>query len=769
MRDIINFDKGWLFHRGDIERFLPNCKAAVYNGAKTVRMISGPAAREYETYSLSTEVWRKVDLPHDFIIEGEVDKDNNEGLGFFPYPNGWYRKKFYLDEADSKRRLTLFFEGIATHATVYVNGCLMKHNFCGYTSFEVDFTDIATFGGENTVSVYVETGNHEGWWYEGGGIYRHVRLIKADLLSIDLWGVYAKPVYDGEGKWRVLTETTVRNDYFTRKSVTIIGEIIDADDKVVSTARASGRIGEKDKRCFTYCFDISSPDLWSPDFPIQYTMRTRVYNGDRETDSYDVRFGFRTLRIDPEKGLYINEKHYKIKGLCGHADFGLSGKAVPDNIHRYKVTLMKEMGANGYRTTHYPQAEALMDALDENGFIVMNETRWFESTEEGKAQLEMLMKRDRNRPGVVFWSLGNEEPLHTTEAGRRIAQSLIAHARRLDDTRFITTAVYHAPDKATVYDEFSVIGVNYNWKAYNEVHERFEDKAVLSSENCATGSTRGWYFDASTENAFLPAYDRDTGAQYRSREYTWKFIDSRDWLIGGYQWIAFEHRGEAVWPRLCSQSGAIDLFMQKKDAFYQNRSHWTVEPMVHLLPHWNFRGLEGEDIKVFAYTNLPRLELFLNGQSLGVRDIEKHGHGEWIVPYETGKIEVRGYDKDGHILATDTKVTSSTPKQLMLVLENEDVSANGEDLAIISCYTVDAEGNEVYDATPLVEFFTNSLGKIYSTGSDITDHASIFSSKRKMRAGRITVAVKIGVQAGTLKVYAKSEGLESAVLDIEVK
>ncbi len=769
MREIINFDNDWMFHKGDIETTVVSQKDPIYLAAKTERKLVGPASREYDTYLKAHEVWRKVSIPHDFIIDGDVDKDNNEGLGFYDYPNAWYRKKFFLDKSDSNRRITLLFEGVATHATVYVNGCLMKHNFCGYTTFEVDITDVAIFGEENTVAVYVETDSHEGWWYEGGGIYRHVRLIKTSLVSVDLWGVFAKPVYSGDGEWTVKTETTVRNDSCTRKSVKILGEILDSDGNVVATAESGGMVGEKDKKCFKYSFKVTSPALWSPDTPTQYTMRTRILNGKTECDLYDVKFGFRTLRIDPQKGLFINDVHYKIKGVCGHADFGLSGKAVPDNIHRYKVALMKEMGANGYRTSHYPQAEALMDALDENGFIVMNETRWFESTDEGKAQLEMLMKRDRNRPGVVFWSLGNEEPHFTTETGRRVAQSLKAFARRLDDSRFITTAVSHTPDKATVYDEFTVMGINYNWDAYNAVHEKYDDKAVVSSENCATSTTRGWYFPPNLEKAFLPAYDRDTDEQFKSREYTWKFIDERDWLIGGYQWIAFEHRGEAKWPRLCSQSGAIDLFMQKKDAFYQNMSHWSEKSMVHLLPHWNFVGFEGEPFKVVAYTNLPRLELFLNGESLGVKEIEKHGHGEWTVPYTPGTLEVFGYDAEGKKIVSEKKVTSGAPKKLMLTLETKDISANGEDLAVVSCYTVDENGNEVYDATPVVDFFTNDLGKIYSTGSDITDHECIYATKRRMRAGRIGVAVKVGNEAGELKVYAESAGLERAVLTVNLE
>ena len=768
MREKINFDSDWLFHKGDIDTPFPSKKLAAYLSAKTERKQFGPASQNYDTSYFNFETWTSVNLPHDYVIDEIPNEKYSEALGFVPYHNAWYRKKFTLPETDKERRIVIHFEGVATHATVYLNGCLMKRNFCGYTEFEVDISDVVKFGEENTLAVYVDTQNHEGWWYEGGGIYRHVWLVKTEKLSVDLWGVYANPSLCDDGSWTVKTETTVRNDNFKRKVVSVVGEILDSDGNIVATAKSGGTVEEKDKKTFKYTFKVLSPELWSPKNPTQYVMRTTVRNGKTTTDTYDVKFGFRTLKLDAQTGLYINGEHVKIHGVCGHADCGLLGKAVPDNIHRYKVQLMKEMGANGYRTTHYPQAAALMDALDENGFIVMNEVRWFESTEESLAQLEMLMKRDRNRPSVVFWSMGNEEPHHATDEGRRIAQSMIAYAKKLDSSRFITTAVVHSPRRAKMLDDFEVIGVNYNWHVYEAIHERFPKKAVLSSENCATGTTRGWYFETDSKGCFIDGYDHDTDKDWRSREYTWKFISERDWMIGGYQWIAFEHRGEAIWPRLCSQSGAIDLFLQKKDAFYQNQSHWTEEPMVHLLPHWNFKGFEGKPIKVFAYTNAERLELFLNGESMGEREIERYGHGEWYVPYSAGTLEVRAYNGET-LVATDKRVTSGAPARLVLELDTKDVRANGEDIAIISCYAVDADGNEVYDATPEVSFSSNCLGAIYSTGSDITDHDTLFKSTRKMRAGRIGVAVKIGNESGILTVRAQSAGLASAVLNIDLK
>ena len=779
MRQEELFDRGWLFHPGDIEVKFPTVKGPAYVMAKTQRMKMGPASVAYndrtddfrmdDLKEINSDRWITVDLPHDFMVTEPVNKDENNALGFVEYKNAWYRKHFKLSKDDMGKRITLLFDGIATHATVYLNGCLMKHNFCGYTSFEVDITDVVKYDEPNVLAVYVNTEEHEGWWYEGGGIYRSVRLVKTDLCAVDLWGIYARPTKKSDTLWEVEARVTLRNDDVKTHALRAVVEIVDEAGETVTTGNISGKIADKDKREFRTVLSIENPLLWSPDEPNRYRMRVTVLRGKNAVDVDEVRFGFRTFRLDPDKGMFINGKHYKIKGLCGHADCGLLGKAVPDNIHRYKVRLMKEMGANGYRTSHYPQAEALMEELDKNGFIVMDETRWFESTDEGKAQLEMLMKRDRNRPSIFFWSVGNEEPHHTTEEGRRIAQTLMSLAHKLDDTRVIMTAVSYSPDKATVYDELEAIGINYNWTMYEKVHEKYPTKAVFSSECCATGTTRGWYYDEDPNKAFLPAYDRDTNSEFRGREFTWKYLDSNDWLLGGYQWIAFEHRGEATWPRLCSQSGAIDLFLQKKDAFYQNKSFWSEKPMVHLLPHWNFEGLEGHKIRVVSYTNQPRVELFLNGRSLGAVALERHDHAEWQVPYEVGRLEVKAYNENGDVTATDVRITSKKPYALALHLDTEDVRANGKDVAILTCTVVDENGIEVPDAIPTVSFTANGAGRVLSTGSDITEHDTVYKSVRRMRAGRIGVAVKLGSTPGDLTVIAEAEGLRRAILVREVK
>ena len=773
MREDLLLCEDWMFHRGDVKPGAPRHKLFSYMSAKTERYLMGPASSKHvvsdgvdgwsETRECNSENWQKVTLPHDYLAGDGYDPDCSATLGFCRYDNGWYVKRFEVPAEDEGKRLTLLFEGVTGHATVTLNGCLMKHNFCGYTPFEVDITDMVKYGEENSLAVYVNMEEHEGWWYEGAGIYRPVHLRKTDPLALDLWGVYARPERQADGSWVVHTEATLRNDSDRDEHLTVSGEILDADGRTVALSGADGVVSLRDRSVFRYDFAVSDPQLWFPETPVRYTMRTTVFCGDRMTDRDEVKFGFRTIRVDCNKGLFLNDKPYLLKGFCGHENCGLTGKAIPENLQRYRVKLMKEMGANAYRTAHYPQSEALMEALDEAGFLVMDETRWFESTDEGREQLETLIRRDRNRPGVIFWSIGNEEPLHADPRGVRICRSLRAVVRKLDPERPILTAVTNKG--GLVYDELDVIGTNYLWKHIDEIRAEHPQKPFLSSECGATGTTRGWYFDDDPLRGYVSAYDHDIHSAFMSRENTWKRIRSYPWMMGGFFWQAFEYRGEAVWPRVCSVSGAVDLYLQPKDAFYQHQALWTDTPMAHILPHWNFAGREGEPIRVSVYTNQPEAELFLNGTGVGKREIEPAGHAEWLVPYTPGRLEVR-CGRDGAVLATDVKETTGAPAALKLRLETPDVKAG--DMALVTCFCVDSEGREVPDASPVVDFITCGAGRVYSTGSGNADHTPIFSPTRKMWMGRISVAVKLTGES-TCRLYAAGEGLRSAMLELSAE
>ena len=775
MREQILFDKGWLFHKGDLEYNEPKAKGPVYTSAKTESMKWGPASIYYlddpnnfnRKVSYNADKWISVDLPHDYVISGEYFEDENPALGFFKYENAWYRKHFKIEKEDEGKRLTLLFEGVATRATVYLNGCELKHNNCGYTSFEVDITDYVTYGGDNVLAVYTAYHQNEGWWYQGGGIYRHVWLIKTASVSVDLYGVYIRAEKNDDG-FKVLVDTEIRNDYYRDVTVNATSTFIDKHGNKVLCINGDMCICSRNKGIASYEGQISDVHLWDVDDPYLYTVRTDIYVNGLLYDTVFDRFGFRSFYFDADKGLILNGKKVFIYGVCGHGDFGLTGKAVPDNILRHKARMMKDMGANGYRTSHYPQTAAFMDALDEMGFIVMDETRWFHSTDEGLEQLRMLIKRDRNRPSVFIWSVGNEEPHHLTDVGRRIYKAMASEVKKLDNTRPITSAVSDSPDKATVYEEMDIIGINYNHHLYDVVREKYPHKTIYASECSATSTTRGWYEEDDPTHAYHNAVDHDTTNWFIGRERFMHVVEERPYVAGLYQWIAFEHRGEAIWPRVCSQAGAIDLFLQKKDAFYQNKSFFTTSPMIHLLPHWNWAHKKGDTIEVCAYTNCEEAELFLNGESLGRKLVKRYTRACWQVEYTEGVITAVGYN-GGEVVCKDEKRTSKKASKLMLKCENAyDVSGNGADIALFTCYCVDEDGVEVPDASPTVSFFTNTVGAIVGTGSDISDHVPVPSTVRRMRAGRISIAVKVKT-AGTLTLTAECEGLDTGFIKVDIK
>ena len=679
------------------------------------------------------------------------------------YDNAWYRKHFYMPEDSENKRVLLRFDGIAGKSTVYLNGCLMYHNFSRYNTFEIDISDYVYYDKENIIAVYVNTEDLEGWWYQGGGIYRDVHLTVTEPVAIDLWGVYAPYKKLDNNRWQINFETTVVNADYEDKSVTAESSIIGADGSVLAEGSGEGRVKLREKGVIKYSAEVCNPLLWDCDNPNLYTVKTVLKTNGEEIDENTTRIGFRAVEITVENGLLLNGKPTFINGVCAHQDFGLTGLAVPENIAKYKVSLMKEMGANGYRTSHYQQTKSYMDAFDEQGFLVMDEARWFESTKEAMEQLESLIKRDRNRPSVIMWSTSNEEPLHITDTGRKLHKAIAAQIRKYDYTRPVTAAEDKTPDKSAIYDECDFIGINYNLSIYDTVHKMRPNKPVFASECCATGTTRDWNFDADA-NGRIRDKDRDANDWFLGREKIYKALRERSYVFGCYQWAAVEHRGEAAWPRVCSCSGALDLFLQKKGAFYQNKSHWTKEPMAHIVPHWNFKGLEGKEILVTVYTNCEESELFLNGESLGKQQIEKYGHGEWNVKYTPGTLEVKGYI-GGKEVCSDKRVTTGKPVALRLTRDN-DFTANGSDIALFTCECVDENGRAVPDAAEYVSFSVSAPARIIGTGSDNCDHNNVANTSRKMYMGKIRVAVKLQKGQKSFTLTAMNDNCGICKIDI---
>ncbi len=763
MRIITNLYDNWLFHKGDIENYRPVEKGLTYMQSKSERKKVGPAAYHYtdspSVWTFDSEVhnekWERVSLPHDFIINQDNDENENNSHGYFKYFNGWYRRHFTVSGDNADKRITLEFDGIATKSEIYLNGCLIGRNFSAYNSFELDITDYVYFDRDNVIAVYVNTDEFEGWWYQGGGIYRDARLVISDKLSVDRYGVYAPATKISDSEWRVDFETTVRNGYDESRNFTVTHYII-RDGLTVAEAAVNGSAELRSSAVVRCSASVNNPALWSTDNPALYTVKSIVISDGKPADEYQTRIGFRTVRMDANQGLFINDEPCIIKGVCCHQDFGLTGIAVPDNILRYKIERIKQMGANGFRTAHYQHAAATLDACDELGMLVMNEARWFDSTAEGVSLLNELVKRDRNRPSVIMWSTSNEEPSHVTDNGRRKHKTLYAAIRHLDKQRIITCAEDAKPTDSAVFGDCDIIAINYNLDSYDAVHQSYPDKPMLASECCATGTTRDWFMG---DNAPGRIRDRDIDSNlwYRSRESTWKFITERPYIMGGYQWAAVDHRGEAAWPAVSSKSGAFDLFMRPKGAYYQNKSLWTDKPMAHIVTHWNYSGLEGETIPVTVYTNCDEAELILNGKSLGRRKVERYTPLDWLVAYESGTLTVKGYNSDA-LVAEHTRETCGAPVRLSLNCELG-AAADGQSIALFTCTCLDEQGRVVPTAADTVRFSTAAPAEIVGTGSDNCDHISVCALSRKMYQGVITVAVKPAEGQESLVIYAESDSL----------
>ena len=777
MREKILFDREWRFLENPPEEQPSKTKCGTYISAKTERLKWGPGAwshkdvHEYWSFEeeLPSERWEAVDLPHDYIVRQTPDPLENKSLGFFKHPTAWYRKHFTLSEEDLEKRLTILFEGVTGVSDIYLNGCFLRHNEGGYASFEVDISDLARCDRENVLAVRVNPNCYDGWWYAGGGIYRHVWLVKTDTVAVDLWGLYAapKPPADGD-TWEVPVEVACRNSGYEAVPAAVTCEVVSPDGDVVAKAVLAGTLEAREVTKLAGSMRAASPRLWSLESPVLYTLRATVAKGEGRSvcDAESVRFGFRAFRFDAKEGLFLNGKPVKVKGVCLHGDFGLTGKAVPDNICRYKIQLIKEMGGNAVRLSHYPHQEATLDACDEMGLLVMDENRRFESNDDTLSQMAMLVRRDRNHPSVFLWSTGNEEmDYHGRIQGHRIQRALAHEIHKWDTTRPVCCAMTNL-DRATAFEECDVVAVNYSMRVLDAIHAKYADKPFISSENSANGTMRGVYYGSDLAHGLRDARDLDPPAgqfQVYDRADTWKYIAERPWLMGGFQWTGLDYRGEgACWPFLCSTSGAYDLFLQRKDAFYQNLSLWTEAPMAHLLPHWNHDGLEGMPIDVWCYTNAEEAELFLNGTSLGRQSVTPYQQVTWSVPYVPGRLEVVAY-RGGREVARDVRETTGPAVGLRLEKMTPAVPADGASLALFSCIAVDAQGREVPTAAPMVRFECQG-GAIVGTGASCTDPVPPMAVERRMFAGRITVAVRPSADAASCRLLAFSDGLRSALI-----
>jgi beta-galactosidase len=780
-----NFDSNWQFHKGDIA-IKRAVKAGGYGGLTDINVKVETNKEAVIVYTdvekpakFKPEDWKGLNLPHDWCVEGTFVNDNSIGSapavsGYLPGGIGFYRKEFEIPETDKGRKISIEFDGIFRNSTVWVNGYLIGNHQSGYTPSNYDLTDVLRYGteGKNVILVKVDATEYEGWWYEGCGIYRHVWLNKTDRLHVDRFGTYVTTPSISSDEASVSIKTTLKNEYKTVKNIKLISKIVDNKGVVLVTKTSSQVIEPFSLIEIAQKGAIQKPLLWSPETPNLYKVLIEVSEKGNVIDTYETTFGVRTVEVN-RNGVFLNGKLYPVKGTCNHQDFAGIGVALPDKINEYKLKLLKEMGSNAYRCSHHPPTAELLDMCDRMGLLVLDENRLLSSTEEGIKDLTTMLYRDRNHPSVFMWSMENEEKIQGTVTGTRILETLLETTHRIDPTRPVTAAMNHGRNEGGYSDVLDVVGYNYGDKglAYVKDHEKNPQRIQFCTETTSFISTRGEY-----QNDFGKGYVSNLGLWQPN----WGPLPGEDWAdivkypyLGGlFVWTGFDYRGEPTpyrWPCVTSHFGFMDICGFPKDGYYAYKAAWTNEPVVHIFPHWNWPGKEGDSIKVHCYTNCDEVELFLNDKSIGKQKAVPYTKLIWPLIYQPGKLEARGY-KGGKVIIKDIVETTTPPTQVALSSDCNTLKADGCDVAIIRVAIKDAKGRVVPTANNLVQFSIEGPGKIIGTGNgNPSSHEPDKATQRMAFNGYCLVLVQTTKQDGIIKLKASSNTLNDAEVLIKVE
>ena len=724
--------------------------------------------------------WQTIDVPHDWAIELPFVKSDDREIaehGFrkigpdFPENSvGWYRRAFEIPESDLGRRISIEFDGVYRDSVVWVNGHRMGRHESGYTSFHYDVTDFLNYGGKNVVTVRVDAGLYEGWWYEGAGIYRHVWLTKTAPLHVGRWGTQVMTIVRGDDATAVV-RTTVVNDSDEPKTFDIDLAVTDADGAEVAD-ETLGEMTLEPWSSDTFELHLRLPNarLWSCESPHLYRLETALQTEGNENDTTHQTFGVRTLRWDKDEGFFLNGQHVLIKGTCNHQQHAGVGIAVPDRLHKFRLKKLKDLGSNAYRASHYATTPELLDAADRLGLLVMAENRVPGGAGEHHAQFESMIRRDRNHPSIFLWSLGNEE--HTIQwsvVGERIGRGMVRLAHKLDPTRAVTTAMYDRGVNEGFVNVVDVHGWNYmNVGDMTAWRERNPNQPIVGSEEASTVTTRGIYADDKTRG-YVSAYPERAPKWGSLPEQWWPFFAERPWLAGGFVWIGFDHYGEPIpykWPCTSSHFGLMDLCGFPKDIYYYYKSWWGNEPTLHVFPHWNWEGREGQEIDVRAFSNCDAVELLLNGRSLGTKDVPRNSHVAWPVIYEPGALEARGY-VGGTVTQTKRVDTTGPAAVLKLSVDRPTIDADHADVAVITVTAVDSAGRIVPTASDLVRFDLAGPARLIGVGNgDPSSHESDKAPLRRLFNGYAMAIVQSTGEPGTVYFNARSDGLTAATLPI---
>jgi beta-galactosidase len=716
--------------------------------------------------------WQRVQVPHDYVLEGSYSRTNDEKHGYLPLQVAWYRKHFFIPQVDAGKVLHLEFGGIYRDSQVWLNGRFLGRHPSGYTGFYYDITKAARCGAENIIAVRVDPRGFEGHWYEGGGIYRHVYLTALAPLHVAPWGTYVISRVPGgdEGasaEAELTLQTTVQNDGAVPAQCGVVSEI-SGPDGVVLAVKDTVSVGAGSQQEVTQHGLLRHPRLWSLQTPQLYQLHTTILQDGRPVDSTQTPFGIRTIRFDPDKGFFLNGQHVEIQGAANHQDFAGVGIAMPDSLQPWRVRRLKEMGCNGWRTAHNPPDTTVLDACDQLGMLVMEENRHLGDSYLGHSppgttctnfsDLDFMIQRDRNHPSVIMWSLCNEEGLRGKPAGVRMFAAMAQEVRRFDNTRPITCAINGSWLTNGINDE-DIIGVNYHARDYDGIHQANPRRPMFGSEAANNKMTRGQYVG-----------DRAHGwvSCYNLSDKGWVPVITRPFIAGSYTWTGFDYKGEPNpygWPDVSNNTGLMDSCGFPKDKYYYFEACWSDRPMVHLMPdRWNWLGQEGQAIRVIAFSNARQVELFLNGRSLGIKTMPPNEHLEWEVSYQPGRLSAKGYT-NGKVVAAETLETTGVPARILLSSDRKALQADGEDAEVVAVSIVDGRGRVVRTADNHVSFQLTGRGRILGVGNgNPSDHDPDKAHERNAFNGHCMAIIQAGAAPEVLRLTATSPGLKPASL-----
>lgn len=706
MRERICLDEAWQFALGNASSPASDfgCGTEYFNYLTKAASIhnEGPYALKFDASS-----WETVDLPHDWVVDLPYAAEASHSHGYktigYKYPEtsvGWYRKTISIPASDFGKHLYLQFDGIFRDARIWVNGFFLGEEPSGYVTQVYDITDYLNYGGENLVVVRVDASLEEGWFYEGAGIYRHVWLNKTAPVHVAPFGTFVSSDLSASlDEAKVSVQTTVVNDGIKEGTYRLNHLLKTADGRVIaSVGNEEQPLQAKAQSVSTIQFTVDTPELWDVDRPYLYQLVTEVYQGVNLVDSYTTPFGIRQAVFDADKGFILNGKPLKLKGVNMHQDHAGVGVAIPDALQEYRLKQLKKFGCNAYRASHNPMTPEMLDACDREGILVIAENRLMGVNPYQLGVLGRMIERDRNHPSIILWSVGNEEwGIEWNEKGERISASMREYCHRLDSTRLMTVASSSGP---TVLVPADVAGYNYILQHPVDEHRaNYPKRCAVGSEETSGCGTRNIYFDE-VEKGWMASLNRKPNGKdslLNCIERGWKFYDERPWLGGLFYWTGFDYRGEPnplKFPATGSQFGILDYCGFPKDEAYYLKAWWTDEPVLHILPHWNLKGHEGDSIDVWVYSNCEEVELMVNGKNLGKQPMPENGHLSWKAVYQPGKVKAVGY-RNGRRCMTQEIETTGEGQQIRVTADRLEIRADKKDVAVVCVEILDKKGRVV--------------------------------------------------------------------------